>query len=323
MKNRHLKRLIVLVIFLMTFLVSCNSLSFDFQNHTPTTTVTTTVNQTQQNDTSLTNNTSSGSAVYNLTGDELSAYLATLDTTDPVVAASIVMPSVVELTVDFQFSYTATYRTPWGTSTQNVTDSATAQATGFFINSDGNIMTNAHVVTLSDYEGYPDFKYISRTITFNFADSKDTYTASIVDYDTTLDLAVLHSDTPMKNQSYLTFFGINHTTGVSLYYGESVIAVGNANGYGISVTSGIISAPLRYFEDGYQTIEAIQTDAAINEGNSGGPLTNLYGAVVGIDSFKIVTATSESLGYAIPANVVMSYLDTLGIHYDVTTDRAY
>ena len=306
----------------MTFLLSCNSLSFDFLNNSDPTTVVTNDNS-NSSATAVNADTINADAVYNMSSDELSAYLANIDTTDPVIAASIVMPSVVELTVNFEFSYTTTYRSPWGTTTQTISDSATSQATGFFINEDGYIMTNAHVVTLSDYESYPDFQYTNRTVSFNFADSDEVFTATIVDYDSDLDLAVLKSDTTFTDQQYLTFFGIDHANDITLYYGEDVIAVGNANGYGISITSGVISAPLRYFEDGYQVVEAIQTDAAINAGNSGGPLTNMYGAVVGINSFKIVTSTSESLGYAIPANVVLNFLDTLGIQYHTTTERAY
>jgi len=317
--KRPLVKTLLLLLFVMTFLISCDSLS----TSATTTDSTSAVTESSTGSSTASISSSEADAVYNLSSDELSAYLANLETTDPAIAATIVMPSVVEITVEFEYSYTSTYRSPWGTTTDTVTNSATSEATGFFINSDGYLVTNAHVVALTDYEDYTDFQYVSRTVSFSFADSSDVYTATIVAYDTELDLAVLKSDTVFSDQSYLTFFGIDSTNDVSLYYGEDVIAVGNANGYGISVTSGVVSAPLRYFQDGSNTIEAIQTDAAINSGNSGGPLTNLYGAVIGINSFKIVTSTSESLGYAIPSNVVMDYLDDLGIGYSVTTDRAY
>ncbi len=104
-----------------------------------------------------------------------------------------------------------------------------------------------------------------------------------------------------------------------------MIAVGNAYGYGIAVTQGVVSAPVRFFESGSIVIQAIQTDAAINEGNSGGPLCNRWGAVVGITAFKIVSDTSENLGYAIPANVIMAFIDSLDakIAYSSTTLRTY
>ena len=108
-----------------------------------------------------------------------------------------------------------------------------------------------------------------------------------------------------------------------------VVAIGNANGYGISVTQGVVSAPYRNFTSSGINTVAIQTDAAINEGNSGGPLANKYGAIIGINSFKTVTSTSESLGFAIPSYVVLSYIEevnqdlNLNIKYYYTNERAY
>lgn len=250
-----------------------------------------------------------------------------------VIASAIVMPATVEITATINYSYTQTYMTPFRTtSTQTVESSQTSQATGFFINEDGYLVTNAHVVTLSDYENYPGFQYTSYDIQLNYADSDVTFSASIVAYDTTLDLALLKIDSGIENLQYVTFFKMtnpsdsayNSENAVKLYYGESVIAIGNAFGYGISVTEGVVSAPVRYFEEGSVVSEVIQTDAAINSGNSGGPLVNKWGSVIGINSFKIVTSSSENLGYAIPSNIVLDYLDTFDhIQYYYTTERAY
>jgi serine protease Do len=267
--------------------------------------------------------TSSTTTETQLSVEELQSYLTNTSDIDPVLTTSLVLPSVVEVTVEFEFQYTVTYMTPRGTTTQTYTDTLTGQATAFFINDEGYMVTNAHVVALSDYEDYPNFEYLSVTVYYNYADSDTYYEATIVDYDTDLDLAVLQANEVNEDQSYLTFFDIDEENGTTLYYGEEVLAIGNANGYGISVTSGIISAPLRYFEDTYTVIEAIQTDAAINEGNSGGPLVNMYGDVIGINSFKIITSTSESLGYAIPSNVVLDYLSNLEIPFNTTDVRAY
>jgi len=250
-----------------------------------------------------------------------------------VIASAIVMPATVEITATINYSYTQTYMTPYRTtSTQTIESSATSQATGFFINEDGYLVTNAHVITLSDYEDYPGFTYTSWDILLNYADSDVTFSASIITYDTTLDLAVLKIDESINNLQYVTFFNLtnpsdasyNTDSAVKLLYGESVIAIGNAFGYGISVTEGVVSAPVRYFEDGSVVSEVIQTDAAINSGNSGGPLVNKWGSVIGINSFKIVTSSSENLGYAIPANIVLSYLDTVdNVQYYYTSVRAY
>lgn len=262
---------------------------------------------------------------YGIDVDDLVTVISNAETADSVLATAIVMPATVEITTLIEYSYTLSSWSPRGTVSQTVSDEATSQATAFFVNEDGYLVTNAHVICLSDYESYNDFTYLGRTITFQFADEDTVYYASIVSYDTVLDLAVLKSNTDFENLSYLTFFDINEEADTSLYYGESVLAIGNAFGYGISVTSGIISAPIRYFESGSTITEAIQTDAAINSGNSGGPLVNLFGSVLGVVSFKIVTETSENLGYAIPANVVINYIDSLETEIIIylTTARAY
>lgn len=261
--------------------------------------------------------------IYDLSSDELDSYLENVSEIDAVVTSALVIPAVVELTVTIEFSYDSIYMSPFGTSSRTESSYCVSQGTGFFINEDGYLLTNAHVITLTDYEDYTNFQYDSVTVELSFADDTTVYTASVINYDSDLDLAILKADQDIEDLTYLTFFGIDYDSGTELYYGESVLAVGNAEGYGISVTSGIVSAPLRYFQDGNELIEAIQTDAAINSGNSGGPLVNMYGAVLGVNSFKIVTSTSESLGYAIPSNIVMEYLDTQDIDYSVTTERAY
>lgn len=94
-----------------------------------------------------------------------------------------------------------------------------------------------------------------------------------------------------------------------LQVGESVIAIGNALGYGQSVTSGIVSATGREL-DGIDE-KLIQTDAAINPGNSGGALLNANGEVVGINTAKVATDTVEGMGYAIPISSVSDIIENL------------
>lgn len=210
----------------------------------------------------------------------------------------------------------------------------TSQATGFFINSDGYLLTNAHVVTLEDYENLPDFQYEKEKININFADSATKIDATIVDCNQDLDLALIKvGPTKLENIQYLTFFDLTEPSSsvygtedsVQLLYGEPMMAIGNANGYDLSVTEGVVSAPLRYFTDNNKVTEAIQTDTSINAGNSGGPLLNAYAETVGIISFKIVSTSVENIGYAIPTYVILDYIDSLnqGITYYTITVRAY
>lgn len=257
-----------------------------------------------------------------------------LNDADTVVSTAIAFQATVEITVEFEYSYTQISYTPWGEQSRTVSGSAISSATGFFINSDGYLVTNAHVVLMSDYETLDDFTYDSRTITINYADSDVYFDAEIIAYDEDLDLAILKIDaSDIENIQYLTFFDLTNPEdsaytsddAVVLYYGETVLAVGNANGYGLSVSSGVVSAPYRTFVENNYEVVAIQTDAAVNPGNSGGPLLNAYGDVIGIISFKIVSEDSENLGYAIPSYIILDYIDQIDaqISYTLTSVRAY
>ncbi len=266
---------------------------------------------------------------YGLDTNTFDAYISDSGN-DTVVNAAIALSSTVEVTVDFEYSYTQVVYTPFGSSSKTVSGSAESLATAFFINADGYLMTNAHVVTLEDDESLSNFTYDSVDVKINYADSNTTFPADIITYDQSLDLAIIKVDpTLIDNLQYLTFYDLtdpdsslyNTTDAIKLFYGEPVIAVGNANGYGLSVSSGVVSAPLRYFDDNGTVVEAIQTDTAVNSGNSGGPLLNKYGYVVGIISFKVVAEGTENLGYAIPSYVMMNYIDSqnLNITYQVAS----
>ncbi len=251
-----------------------------------------------------------------------------------VLTSQIGLSSTVEISVDFVYTYTQTSFTPWGLQSRTISSESTSSATGFFINDEGYLLTNAHVITISDSESLTDFEYVSREISISYADHNASFDADIIDYDVDLDLAILKMDpSEIENLAYLTFFDLTnplddayHEDGsVTLFYGETVVVVGNANGYGLSISTGVVSAPVRYFNDQNNHVVAIQTDAAVNPGNSGGPMLNAYGQVIGIVSFKIVTETTENLGYAIPSYIVMEYIDSLNqnITYDTTSVRAY
>lgn len=159
------------------------------------------------------------------------------------------------------------------------------------------IITNNHVV-----EG-------NETLTVSFVD-EESVEAQVKGTDAAKDLAVIAvqtkeiKDTTM-DQIKVAALGNSD----QLQVGESVIAIGNALGYGQSVTSGIVSATGREL-DGIDE-KLIQTDAAINPGNSGGALLNANGEVVGINTAKVATDTVEGMGYAIPISSVSDIIENL------------
>ena len=159
------------------------------------------------------------------------------------------------------------------------------------------IVSNNHVV-----EG-------SKTLTVTFTDGKSVE-AQIKGTDSDLDLAIL--SIPLNSIESSTLEAIKTATlgdSDKLRVGESAIAIGNALGYGQSVTAGIVSA-LDCTLEGYDG-ELIQTDAAINPGNSGGALLNAKGEVIGINTAKIKDQAVEGMGYAIPISDVLDVLNEL------------
>lgn len=175
-----------------------------------------------------------------------------------------------------------------------------ASGTGFIISADGYIVTNAHVV---QYATDSPSKYF---VTVMLPDETEATKAEIVGYDTQTDIAVL------KVNSDKTLPCLKLGDSDQLKSGETVIAIGNALGQlDDTVTVGVVSATSRDINTNGYTMKVIQTDAAINNGNSGGPLLNTYGEVIGITNAKIVTSTSEGLGFAIPINSVKTVIDSL------------
>lgn len=131
--------------------------------------------------------------------------------------------------------------------------------------------------------------------------------------DETYDLAVIKvstSDLSEDAKSSITIATIGSSD--ELAVGEQVVAIGNALGYGQSVTTGIVSALNRSVEnENSQSLEYIQTDAAINPGNSGGALLNMNGEVIGINTAKISTTGVEGMGYTIPISDVTDIIQSL------------
>lgn len=161
------------------------------------------------------------------------------------------------------------------------------------------VVTNQHVVEGAD------------TLSVGFIDNK-TATADVKGSDSSYDIAVIAisksdlSEETLNNIKIATLGDSN-----SLKVGEPAIAIGNALGYGQSVTVGVISALNRDVTVEESTNKLIQTDAAINPGNSGGALMNMAGEVIGINSVKYADTEVEGMGYAIPISDVSSLIDEL------------
>jgi serine protease Do len=179
--------------------------------------------------------------------------------------------------------------------------------------SEGYIITNAHVI-------YDETNGYGRAASVSVLMSDETeYEASIIGYDTDTDIAVLKIDATGLIPAE---FGNSD----DLQVGELVLAIGNPLGFELfgSVTSGIVSALNREISVNEKKMQLIQTDAPINSGNSGGPLINSFGQVIGINSAKMTstysTTSVEGLSFAIPITQAKVIIDDL-INYGYVKGR--
>lgn len=166
---------------------------------------------------------------------------------------------------------------------------------GFIINEDGDILTNYHVV-----EG-------AQEVTVTLSTGKEVK-AKVVNYDQTQDIAMIRLEGDVKVPA-VAELGNSDT----VKPGEEVIAIGTplSKDFAQTVTKGVVSAVGRTVTtDNGKQVNLIQTDAAINQGNSGGPLVNAQGQVIGINTLKLAGG-AEGIGFAIPINEVKSKLDVL------------
>ncbi|MCM1061536.1 MAG: trypsin-like peptidase domain-containing protein, partial [Eubacterium sp.] len=181
------------------------------------------------------------------------------------------------------------------------------------ITENGYIVTNAHVIYDSEYNSG-----LSKDITVVLNGEK-RYEAEVIGYDRDCDLAVLKID-----ETGLTAAEFGDSD--SLKLGESVTAIGNPLGFDLmnTVTRGIVSGMNRQITINDKAMNLIQTDAAINSGNSGGPLINKYGQVIGINSSKMSASYSETsiegIGFAIPSNEVSKIIDDI-MEYGYVTGK--
>ena len=180
---------------------------------------------------------------------------------------------------------------------QSAKSTATASGSGIIISSDGYILTNNHVVdtSSSSSSSYYSISEASKVQVKLYGDEK-IYDATIVGKDSQTDLAVLKIEA-----SNLTAAEFANSDEVKV--GEFAMAVGNPLGLDSSITCGVISAVNREVEsDDGTTYTCIQTDAAINSGNSGGALVNAEGKVIGINTLKLSGSGIEGIGFSIPIN---------------------
>ncbi len=168
--------------------------------------------------------------------------------------------------------------------------------TGFVISSDGYIVTNNHVIDEVD------------SITVALEDGTE-FDATVVGRDPTTDIALLRVETDRK------LFALPLGDSNAVRAGEWVVAIGNPFGLGHTVTAGIVSAKHRIIGQGKYD-DFIQTDAAINFGNSGGPLLNLSGQVIGINT--AINPRANTIGFAVPINMAKEILPQLRANGHVT-----
>lgn len=216
------------------------------------------------------------------------------------------LPSVVAITNKGETEI----RSMWGNFKQETSSSGSGVIIGQN-DSELLILTNYHVVQGNEQLSVV-FSWEENQET---VDQKNIITAQVKDYDASRDIAVIAIDKSSLEQvtvDQITVASIGDSEDLKL--GQQVVAIGNALGYGQSVTTGIVSALNRAVEAGGEIGSAnkyIQTDAAINPGNSGGALFNMKGELVGINSAKIATSTVEGMGYAIPISSIMENVENM------------
>lgn len=207
-----------------------------------------------------------------------------------VYAANKILPSIVGIKIEYNINATSFFgRT--GTST------ATASGSGIIISDDGYILTNNHVVSSSSSESSSYYQISEATkISVTLFNDETEYEAKIIGKDEQTDLAVIKIE-----KTGLTKAEFADSDNVKV--GEFAMAVGNPVNMTSTVTTGIVSAVNRKITDSDgKTYKCIQTDAAINSGNSGGALVNSEGKVIGINTLKLSGTGIEGIGFAIPIN---------------------
>ena len=234
-------------------------------------------------------NTSTSSSSSNTSGYVSQTSLSNYSDT-AVYAANKILPSIVGITVEYNVNSLISM---FGNRGQ--TSTATASGSGIIISEDGYILTNNHIVSTSSDDDFYEVSSATK-ITVKLFNDDTEYEAKIVGTDEQTDLAVIKID---KNDLPKAEFADSDNIKV----GEFAMAVGNPLGMESSITCGVVSAVNRKITDSDgNTYTLIQTDAAINAGNSGGALVNSQGQVIGINTLKLQGEGVEGMGFAIPIN---------------------
>jgi len=186
-----------------------------------------------------------------------------------------------------------------------ISNTSVGEGSGIIISKDGYVMTNYHVVSYAD----PRSGQSRNTVLEVFLPDGREAEAEFVGGDSDTDLAVIRISLANLPVAELG-------NSAELEVGELAVAIGNPLGmeFAGSVTAGVISALNRTVNMGDKTMNLIQTDAAINEGNSGGALLNSRGQVIGINSAKIAASGVEGLGFAIPIDDAQPIINQLISH---------
>ncbi len=217
-----------------------------------------------------------------------------------VYAANKILPSIVG--IEITYNVNSSIFSMFG---NNSSSTAKSSGSGIIISEDGYILTNNHVVDSESQNTYYD---ISEATSIKVTLSKDNteYDAKIVGKDSQTDLAVLKIDA-----TGLTAAEFADSDSVKI--GEFAMAVGNPLDLGSTITCGVVSATNRQVQDsdGNTTYTCIQTDAAINSGNSGGALVNSEGKVIGVNTLKVSSTGVEGIGFAIPINSTKTVINDL------------
>jgi len=211
-----------------------------------------------------------------------------------IAVANKVLPSIVGITVEYKVNSLF-----GGTSTSQ------GSGSGIIVSEDGYILTNNHVVNSTSSSSYYQITEATK-VTVKLYNDETEYEAKLIGSDTQTDLAVIKID-----KTGLTAAQLGDSDSVQV--GEFAMAIGNPLGLQSSISCGIVSAKNRdvYDSETGVTYNLIQTDAAINSGNSGGALVNADGNVIGINTLKLSGTGVEGIGFAIPINSTLDVYNEL------------